>query len=130
MKKIMVTLMVIIMLLLTCNYSLAREDKPGESGGSTLGGFVSDFKADLKGTKKQFKDVRTLIGKVLGFLQIASGLITIVIISWVGFRYIVEMPETKSEIRRTMTPIVVGMILVFGATSIARFIIKIAEKSA
>ena len=45
-----------------------------------------------------------------------------------GFRYIVETPEVKGELKKNMFPIIVGIILVFFATSIAKFFIGIFNK--
>ena len=42
-----------------------------------------------------------------------------------GFRYIIETPEIKGELKKNMFPIIVGIILVFFATSIAKFFIGI-----
>lgn len=65
----------------------------------------------------------TVVKRILSFLQIASGLIAVVMIAWTGFRYIIETPQMKDELKKTMIPIVVGVLLVFFATSIAKFII-------
>ncbi len=68
-------------------------------------------------------DFQTTIGKLLGFLQIASGLIAILMIAITGFNYIVSTPDVKEEMKKKMFPIIVGFVLVFGAVSIARFIL-------
>lgn len=70
--------------------------------------------------------LQSVIGKLLGFLQVASGIIAVLMIAITGFQYIVETPEVKNEIKKKMLPIIVGIVLVFGATSIAKFIIGVA----
>ena len=70
--------------------------------------------------------LQSVIGKLLGFLQVASGIIAVLMIAITGFQYIVETPEVKSEIKKKMLPIIVGIVLVFGATSVAKFIIGVA----
>lgn len=70
----------------------------------------------------------SVISSLLGFLQIASGLIAVVMIAATGFRYIIETPEMKNELKKSMIPIIVGILLVFFATSIARFFIGIFTK--
>lgn len=76
---------------------------------------------DTTGTEGFVKVVNNL----LGFLQIASGLIAVVMIAVTGFRYIIETPEMKNELKKSMVPIIVGILLVFFATSIAKFFIGI-----
>lgn len=71
----------------------------------------------------------TVIGKLLGFLQVASGLIAVIMIAATGFRYIIETPDMKKELKSSMIPIIVGVLLVFFAVSIARFFIGIFSSS-
>lgn len=66
-----------------------------------------------------------VIGKLLGFLQIASGLAAVIVIAFIGFNYIIATPQMKDELKSKGLPILVGVILVFGATSIAKFFIGI-----
>lgn len=73
-------------------------------------------------------ELKTTIGKVLGFLQVASGLTSILVIAFTGFNYIVaETPNMKDELKKKMLPIVIGLVLVFSAVSISKFIIGSIE---
>ncbi len=69
----------------------------------------------------------TVVGTVLGFLQVISGLLSVVIIAVTGFRYITETPDMRNELKKSMVPIVVGLLLVFFATTIAKFFIGVFE---
>lgn len=66
---------------------------------------------------------QSTIGKLLGFLQVASGLISILMIAITGFNYIVSTPDVKEEMKKKMLPIIMGLVIVFGAVSIAKFIL-------
>lgn len=66
-----------------------------------------------------------VVGKLLGFLQIASGIVAVLMIAIVGFNYIISTPEVKDEMKKKMLPIIVGIVLVFGATSVAKFLIGV-----
>ena len=71
--------------------------------------------------------LQTVIGKLLNFLQIASGLLAVLIIALVGFNYILATSsDMKKEMKEKALPIIVGIVLVFGATSIAKFFIGVA----
>jgi len=70
--------------------------------------------------------LQNVIGKILGFLQVASGLVAVLMIAFNGFRYITSTPDIKSEIIKNVAPILAGLVLVFGATSFAKFMISIA----
>ena len=71
--------------------------------------------------------VKSLIERLLGLLQMSSGLITVIMIAFMGFNYIVGTPQVKEEMKKTALPILIGVVLVFGAVSIARFIIGAIE---
>lgn len=75
-----------------------------------------------------YSELQTTIGYVLNFLQVASGITAVVMIAFTGFKLIFEVnPEVVNETKRTMYPIVLGIVLTFGATSIAKFIISALE---
>ena len=67
-----------------------------------------------------------VIKKILALLQIASALITIVVLAFTGFNYITSQDaEMKSEIKKRMLPILIGLVLVFSATTVTRFILAV-----
>lgn len=94
-----------------------------EGAPSTLEQYIDGFggsleEADIKGSRDS---ITTIAGRLLSYLQVGTALLTVVIIASVGIRYIVETPEVKGDIKKTMLPIVTGIIFVFFATSIAKF---------
>ena len=72
-------------------------------------------------------DLSKTVGKLLGFLQVASGLVAILMIAIVGFNYIISTPDVKEEMKKKMLPIIIGIVLVFGAVSVAKFILGVAQ---
>ena len=132
MKKISKLLVAVI--ISTCvlafmpgNNCLAMADLKDGGGGlkTTAGGAIDGLKAtgdvDVGG-------LQTVIGTLLNFLQIASGLIAVLMIAVVGFGYIVTPDaEMKTEFKKKGLPIIVGIVLVFGAASIAKFFIGVAS---
>lgn len=93
----------------------------GESASTAIDGIKVET-PDAGATTK----LKTTIGKVLGFLQVASGLVAVLMIAFNGFKYITSAPDIKSEIIKNVTPILAGLVLVFGAVSFAKFIVSIA----
>jgi len=71
------------------------------------------------------KDFAKVADSILSFLQVASGIAAVVVIAITGFRYIIETPEVKGELKKNMFPIIVGILLVFFAATIANFFIGI-----
>ena len=73
-------------------------------------------------------NITSVANKVLTFLQIAAGVFAIIMIAVTGFRYIIEpAADVKKELKNGMLPIIVGILLVFFATSIAKFIVNVLQ---
>ena len=107
------------------------------SGGSSEGGDnpeADESGEDSEGSGDDTKidaaidSVSTIVGKILSYLQVGTALLTVIIIASIGFRYIVETPEVKGDIKKSMFPIVTGIIFVFFATSIAKFFMGLFSK--
>ena len=96
------------------------------STGSSAIGAIENISADPSNANTAAaKGLTDVIGKLLGFLQIASGIVAVLMIAIVGFNYIISTPEIKDEMKKKMLPIIVGIVLVFGATSVAKFLIGV-----
>ena len=71
-------------------------------------------------------DFANVIGNVLGFLRIASALVAVIMLAVTGFNYIMSDAQDKAAYLKKFAPIIIGFILVFSATTIAKFLIGIA----
>ena len=132
MKKISKLLVAVI--ISTCvlafipgNNCLAMADLKDGGGGlkTTVGGAIDGLNVagdvDVGGLQK-------VIGTLLNFLQIASGLVAVLMIAIVGFNYILATSsDMKKEMKEKALPIIIGIVLVFGAASIAKFFIGVAS---
>ena len=76
----------------------------------------------------KYSPLQRVIGKILGFLQVASALTTVVVVAFLGFKMLTETPEVKREVKHKGLPIIIGVVLVFGATSVASFIFTVAVR--
>ena len=84
-------------------------------------------KATMTKVESGASSLAGVIKKLLGFLQVASGLITVLIVAFTGFNYILTTDaEVKSALKKKAMPIVIGFICVFAASSIASFLIGVA----
>lgn len=112
--------MLIILLVVGCVFGVMSQNITwaADDAASIVAGVVPE-----NPDAKLATDFQTTIGRLLGFLQIASGLIAILMIAITGFNYIVATPDVKEEMKKKMLPIIIGLVLVFGAVSVARFIL-------
>ena len=88
----------------------------------------------LDGSKPQETDiakisttgVKGIVKKILGFVRVASALMSILVIAFAGFQYIVAADaEMKNEMKKKMLPLIIGLILVFSASTITYFLLGV-----
>lgn len=88
---------------------------------------IDKIQVDTKTSENLTGGLQNTIGRVLGFVQIASGLLSVVVIAFLGFNYIMSTPDVKGDIQKKAVPIIVGFVLVFGSASIAKFFLGVAQ---
>ena len=76
--------------------------------------------------KNNATKVTGILGKLLGFLQVVSGVTAVIVIAWTGFNFIFAGAEVKTDMLKKFLPIIIGLVLVFGATTVANFVISMA----
>ncbi len=121
----MVHKIIAILIIAVCAFGIMPSNMSMAAGGSSAADIVSGVTADTSTAGNYATDLQGKVGKLLGFLQIAAGLLSIVMIAFVGFNYITATPDVKKELQTKMLPIVIGLVLVFGAVSVARFILGV-----
>ena len=55
---------------------------------------------------------------IIAYLQIASTAISIIVLTVLGIKYVTASVEAKAEVKKEITPIAIGILLVFGAVNI------------
>ena len=116
-SKIIAILLIAIstLVIMPTNFSFAANNTAADA----INGLSATGNVDVGGLQK-------VIGTLLNFLQIASGLVAVLMIAIVGFNYILATSsDMKKEMKEKALPIIIGIVLVFGATSIAKFFIGV-----
>lgn len=68
-----------------------------------------------------------MAGKVIGLIQVASIVLATVLIAVFGFKFIMGSANEKADYQKSFIPLIVGLVVVFAATSIAKMIMSIAS---
>lgn len=77
----------------------------------------------IKDPQGEGKDsMLSLVGTVLGFLRWAAVIGGVIIITILGIKYMMGSLEEKAEYKKSMIPLVVGIVVVMGATFIAKIL--------
>jgi len=63
-----------------------------------------------------------LAGKILGLIQAASGIAAVILIAVFGFKFIMGSANEKADYQKSFIPLIVGVVVVFAATSIAKLL--------
>ena len=67
-------------------------------------------------------DLQNIAGKVLGLIQVASAVLAVVLIAVFGFKFIMGSSNEKADYQKSFIPLIVGVVVVFAATSIAKLL--------
>ena len=67
------------------------------------------------------------INTIIGLIQVAGTGILVIMITFLGLKYIMASLEEKAEIKKTALPIVIGAVLLFGALEIVKAIADVGK---
>ena len=71
-------------------------------------------------------DLQTRAGKIMGMIRNIAVIAAVIVIMVLGVKYILGSVEEKAEYKKSFMPLIIGIILVVAATSIASFIFNMA----
>ena len=69
-------------------------------------------------------NILTLAGKILGFLQWIALIGGTIIIAILGIKYMMGSLEEKAQYQKSFIPLIVGIVVVMGAVTIANLIVN------
>lgn len=64
------------------------------------------------------------INTVIGLLQYVGSGIALIVITILGIKYILASPSEKADVKKSIMPILIGCLLLFGGVNIAGLITK------
>lgn len=67
-----------------------------------------------------------VLGTILGAIQLVGSFVAVIVLVIVGVRYMTGSVEEKAEYKKTMIPYIVGALLVFAASNVAKIIYDIS----
>lgn len=66
-------------------------------------------------------------GKIMGMIRNLAAIAAVIVIMVLGVKYMLGSVEEKAEYKKSFMPLIIGIVLVVAATSIASFIFNMAE---
>ena len=125
MKSKKIILSVLIFILLMCIFSATVY----ADGGSTVESLVEDMKGKgiSSGDPSTDNGIVKAINNILGLIQVAGTGVALIAVSLLGIKYMLASVEEKAEIKKYLIGAVIGGILVFGGTGIAKILASFSE---
>lgn len=71
--------------------------------------------------------ISSIGGKILSIITIIGIVVSVLVIAGLGIKYITGSAEEKAEYKKSFVPLLVGMVLLLGASSIANFLVNAAK---
>lgn len=69
----------------------------------------------------------TMATNIISLIQVASVILAVILIAVFGFKFILGSANEKADYQKSFIPLIVGLVVVFAATSIAKVIMTVAQ---
>lgn len=87
---------------------------------SVLAVTIGDYAFNTDDSGANTSDVQRISNKVLGVIQWVSILLGVIVIAVIGIKFMMGSVEEKSQYKKSMIPLVIGIIVVMGTTTITK----------
>ena len=123
-KKIfkVISLILILILFLSVSYNNVFA--------SDAGAIIdpNDYEPDSMASAENADNILTIGNDIIGFLQIAGSILSVIVLVVVGIKYMIASAEERAEYKKTLMPYVIGAIMVFGITNILAIVVNVSGK--
>lgn len=123
MRKILMKLTLVLLMscgLLFCCANMAY----AMSGGTLTGIFDGTGPVDVSEGERIATDI---IGMILGAVRIVAVSLSVIILTWLGIKYMSAAPSEKANIKGQLITFAIGAIVVVASTSILELVRKFAQ---
>lgn len=96
---------------------------------TTIDNVFSQINPDRETTNSNSDELKSLAGKILGVMQVTTVIVGMIIIGIIGFKTIMASADEKADYKKAFIPLVIGIVVLFSATSIAKLIFGIIGKN-
>lgn len=84
---------------------------------------VTGINANMTGIDSN--GMKSIAGRVLGLLQIVSAILAVILIAYLGFKMVLGSANEKADVQKQFIPLIIGVTIVFAASSIANLLLGI-----
>ena len=116
--KIISTLLIAVVLIATLSQVCLATD---------FGGIIDDVDNRGKGEAGNMDGVKDVAGNVIKLIRNVAAIAAVVIISILGIKYMIGSTEERAEYKKSFIPLIVGIVVVLAASSIASLIFSMGS---
>ncbi len=117
--KIVSTLMITIMLIMTVVPSFATSP---EGILTEIDGKIENTYSDIKG----YNEINKIAGRIIKIIRYIAVVAGVILIAIFGIKFMLGSAEEKAEYKKSFMPLIIGIVVVFGATYIAQALFSLA----
>lgn len=78
-------------------------------------------------TSVQTNDLTNVGNNIVTIIQVVGIVIAVIVLLVIGIKYMIGSASEKAEYKKTMIPYLVGAVLVFGASAIAKAVVSMSN---
>lgn len=94
----------------------------------TVLGFDTSAYDPYKAQSSGPSEIETLLKNILGAVQVIAGFAAVISVIWLGISFMKESPQGRAESKKKVYMILIGALLIFGASKIVEVIADSASK--
>lgn len=126
MKKYIIVL--IMFLLISISFSIYTYASSSITDTGAIISAMSDAKPSNM-ARGDGSSIPQIINTIIGLLQVAGTGISIVVVTILGIKYLMASPSEKADTKKSILPIIIGCVLLFGAVNLMSALLDFTEKS-
>lgn len=116
--KIISTLLIAVMLIATLSQVCLAS--------GTYTGIINSIDTSATGESTEISGLKTMAGKIVKAIRNIAAIVAIVVISILGIKYMIGSTEERAEYKKSFIPLIVGVVVVVAASSIATALFSVA----
>ncbi len=88
---------------------------------------IDGLETDIEKSTGDVDDISKMAGKIIKWIRNVAVIAGVLILTVIGFKYMMGSPEEKSDYKKSLIPLVVGIIVVMAATQVMTMIFSFLE---
>lgn len=124
MMKKKICILLILLFIMSCCLSI------GTSYADSIVDKLSGMEAvGTPDTSSNSEGIPAAINSIISLLQYVGSGIAIIVVTILGIKYILASPSEKADVKKSIMPIIIGCVLLFGGVNIAKLIANFSDNA-